>query len=125
MRSFIMYGSIAAIIAFVSFVAGFAVGHKQGAFQAALQENKIAVGCLKWKPDLNLSPEFREYLKGRIYYNIATRYPNDRGYLFSSDWDFGPVDLDVLPSRIYAKDPYVDSESFTDATKHLSNATKP
>lgn len=123
MRSFIIYGSIAAIIAFVSFVAGFAVGLERGAFQAALQENKIAASSLRTE-DLDLSAGFREYLKGRIYYNIATRYPNDHGYLLRRDWDFGPVDMTILGRPIYAKDPTAGIDSYESATSRLTNAER-
>jgi hypothetical protein len=111
----------AVLIAGIGFLAGAYRGVNKGVFNAGLQENKIAAACLR-ADDLSLSPEFREYLKGRIYYNLASKYPNDRGYLLRRDWDFGPVDLGVLKRRIYAKDPNFPSESFDSATSHLSRA---
>lgn len=95
-------------------------GNNHGRFQAALEENKLAVNALK-SEDHDLPPAFREYLKGRIYYNIASKFPNDRGYLLRRDWDFGPVDLTVLKRRLYAKDLY-DCDSYDRATAHLSDA---
>lgn len=105
----------------ITFAAGAAWGLGHGQFQAALEESKVAASCLR-ADDLSLSPDLREYLKGRIYYNIASKFPNDRGYLSRSSWDFGSVDLSVLKRRVYAKDPTFDSESFTGATIKLSNA---
>lgn len=92
---------------------------QQGRFQAALAENKVAADNLS---NESLGPELREYLKGRIYYNIATEYPNTRGYLLRKDWDFGPVDRRIMRGSIYAKDPNYDTDSFDAATAHLSNA---
>ena len=105
----------------VGFAAGAVWGIRRGQFQAALEENKVAASCLR-AADLKISAEFREYLKGRIYYNIASKFPNDQGYLSRSTWDFGPVDLTVLKRRIYAKDPAFDSESFEGAIIGLSGA---
>lgn len=105
----------------VGFAAGAVWGIRHGQFQAALEENKVAATCLR-AADLNLSADFREYLKGRIYYNIASKFPNDRGYLSRTTWDFGPVDLSVLKRRIYAKDPTFHSESFDGAIIGLSSA---
>ena len=62
---------------------------------------QLAVNLLS-NQELTLSPEFAEYLKGRIYYNIASKYPNDRGYLLRRDWDFGrprTIQLAVLVDR--------------------------
>jgi len=96
-------------------------GLKKGAFNAGLEENKIAKGLIT-NTDLKLSPEFTEYLRGRIYYNIATKYPNDRGYLLRKDWDLGEVEETNLPHKCYAKDPTADYSSFDAATERLSNA---
>ena len=102
-------------------------GFKKGKFQAGLEENKIASTILRGRivgdHELAISPEFREYLKGRIYYNIATKFPNNRGYLLRRDWDFGPVDGTVFNgARVYAKDPAWACESFDDASSALTNA---
>ncbi|MFM8359559.1 MAG: hypothetical protein ACKOET_13510 [Verrucomicrobiota bacterium] len=53
-----------------------------------------------------LSPAFREYLKARIYCNVHNYYPSDRGYLLRQDWDFGPVDRQVLGLIGVWKDPH-------------------
>ena len=111
----------ALIVITMGIPAAYVAGFKNGNFQAALEENKVASVCLR-SNDLLLAPEFREYLKGRIYYNIASKFPNKRGYLLRRDWDFGPVDLSRLNRRIYAKDPNFDSESFNGATRHLTRA---
>lgn len=74
---------------------GLVLGHRQGEFQAALRENKIAVANLKFH-GTNVSPQLREYLKTRIYSNIEASYPSRPGYLIRTDWDFGPVDRGVL-----------------------------
>jgi hypothetical protein len=109
------------LIAALSFMAGAGWGLRRGAFQAGLEENKIAASNLR-SSDLSLSPEFTAYLKGRIYYNLASKFPNDEGYLLRRDWDFGPVDKGALNGRIYAKDPGYEAESFDSATRHLSAA---
>jgi hypothetical protein len=117
--SLLLAGILSAIV--VAFIAGLWIGLRKGSFSAALEENKIAALCLR-ADDMDLDPTFREYLKGRIYYNLATKFPNDRGYLLKEDWDFGPVDTGALRRRLYAKDPSIASESYAADTQHLSNA---
>lgn len=87
------------------FLAGLAIGHGQGAFRVALEENKIAAANLKFHAD-RLSPQLAEYLKSRIYCNVMIQYPNDPGYLLARDWDFGPVDRQVLGDLAVYKDLY-------------------
>ncbi len=96
-------------------------GLKKGAFNTGLEENKLAVELLS-NQDLALTPEFSEYLKGRIYYNIASKYPNDRGFLLRKDWDFGKVHPTRLPPKSFAKDPTFNCSSFTEASSNLSKA---
>ncbi len=91
----------------LAFIAGVVVGGISGnhsaRFRLALTENKIAAANLAadryWFGGTNLSPEFREYLKARIYHNIFSHYPSTRGYLQQKDWDFGPVDRQLMQSR--------------------------
>jgi hypothetical protein len=83
---------------------GFILGFRQGTFQIALQENKVAAANLKFY-STNSTPQLREYLKARIYCNVNTFYPNTSGYLLQKDWDFGPVDKDVLGKISVFKDP--------------------
>lgn len=109
------------LIAAFSFLAGAEWGLRRGTFQAGLEENKVAASNLRSTAP-SLSPEFTAYLKGRIYYNLASKFPNDEGYLLRRDWDFGPVDKGALIGRIYAKDPSYGAESFDSATRHLSAA---
>ena len=108
----------------VGVAGGWLWGFSRGRFQAGLEENKVAAACLLAN-DLTISADLREYLKGRIYYNLASKYPDDRGYLLRRDWDFGTVDLTLLKRPIYAKDPTFPSDSFDAATGHLSNAEPP
>ena len=96
-------------------------GMKRGAFNAALEENKVAARLLS-DQELTLTTEFTEYLKGRIYYNIASKYPNDYGYLLRKDWDFGEIQPTRLPYKSFAKDPTLDCNSFSEATKNLTRA---
>ena len=126
--------AVCAVCAFAAgiFGAGYLFGFRNGNFAAGLEENKIAALRLTEKdfgisPEMAIpmSPEFREFLKGRIYYNIASKFPNDAGYLLRSDWDFGPVDQTVLKRPIYAKDPTCPADSFDAATSNLSAAEKP
>lgn len=79
----------------VGLLIGFIAGHRHASFHSALAENKIAAINLKFNHE-KLSPQLREYLKVRIYSNVLVRYPNDPGYLLARDWDFGPVDRQVL-----------------------------
>jgi hypothetical protein len=99
------------IVAFVAGVgAGFLGGCRYRQFDLALQENKVAAANLKMDTDFygstNLSPQFREYLKARIYCNVYNYYSSDRGYLLRKDWDFGPVDRNVLGTVGVWKDPH-------------------
>lgn len=89
----------------IGFGLGFVVGWRNRQFELALQENKIAAVNLTLR-STNLCPQFREYLKARIYCNIYNYYPNDGGYLLQKDWDFGAVDRQVLGSIGVWKDPH-------------------
>jgi hypothetical protein len=84
---------------------GFLLGWKQGAFQLALQENKIATANLSLH-STNLTPQLREYLKARVYCNVCTYYPRKAGYLVQKDWDYGKVDRDTLGKVAVFKDPH-------------------
>lgn len=108
----------------IGFFLGVLFGYNKGEFSAGMEENKLAANLLS-NEELEISPEFREYLKGRIYYNIATKYPNDRGYLLRKDWDFGVIEPTRLPPKSFAKDPTSDCNSFEDATVNLSEAELP
>lgn len=109
------------LIAALSFWAGAGWGYRRGSFQAGLEENKIAASNLR-SSEPSPSPEFAAYLKGWIYYNLASKFPNDEGYLLRHDWDFGPVDTAALVGRVYKKESNYEAESFDAATRHLSAA---
>lgn len=83
---------------------GFVLGFKKGSFQVALQENKIATVNLKFN-STNITPQLREYLKARVYYNVHRYYPSKKGYLNQVDWDYGRVDREVLRNIAVFKDP--------------------
>lgn len=91
----------------VAFAVGVVVGgiaaNRFTRFSLALSENKIAASNLALDRNFyggtNLSPDFREYLKARIYHNVYTYYPNTPGYLLQKDWDFGLVDRELLNSK--------------------------
>ena len=95
------------LLVVLAFIAGGVVGGIGGSrstrFGLALTENKIAAANLaadrNFYGGTNLSPEFREYLKARIYHNVFSYYPSTRSYLLQRDWDFGPVDHQLLASR--------------------------
>lgn len=106
------------------FYAGLICGMNKGAFNAGLEENRLAKRLLS-NQALTVSPEFSEYLKGRIYYNIASKYPNNRDYLLREDWDFGEVKPSRLRPNSFAKDPTFDCSSFDEATKKLTRAERP
>ena len=100
-RSYVILLVVAAFIAGV-YVGGIN-GSRSTSFGLALTENKIAAANLatdrNFLGSTNLSPEFREYLKARIYHNIFSYYPSTKGYLLQKDWDFGPVDYRLLEKR--------------------------
>ena len=89
--------------AVAAFYAGAVWGGRDGLFKSALAENRVAVLNIDSSPEMN--PQFREYLKARVYSNILQFYPADRGYLIQNDWDRGPVDRAVLGSIHASKDP--------------------
>ena len=90
--------------AIVGLAVGFACGRCQGQFQVAFQENRVACSNLRFRPTA-LGPQLREYLKARVYSNVAAFYPSKSGYLLSTDWDHGSVDRGVLGSVMVCKDP--------------------
>lgn len=96
-------------------------GYEHGVFVTAMEENKMAAAILK-SEDSEMNPWGREYLKGRIYSNLATKFPNDKGYLLRKDWDFGPIDANVSKGAIGSKDSTVENGSYDAATQHLSKA---
>jgi hypothetical protein len=93
---------------------GFRHGYKKGYFQAALEESKMAISVIQTD---HTNPQLKEYLKGRIYYNIHTKFPNDKGYKLKEDWDFGMIDTVQLRGIEYHKDPSYNIISFEDACK--------
>ena len=110
MRSPNIYITI--FICIVCSLISYILGSNHGYFQAGLEEAKIASANLD-SQDLN--PQFREYLKGRIYYNMATKFPDDEGYRNQDQWDFGTIDKKILGDIVYQKDPNYDIGSFQDA----------
>ena len=84
---------------------GFILGWRHRQFRMALEENKVAADNLQFRSG-DLCPQFREYLKARIYCNVYTYYPGDGGYLLQKDWDFGAVDHQVLGPIGVWKDPH-------------------
>ena len=85
-------------------VIGAVLGWRQGSFQVALQENKVATANLKFY-GTNLTPQLREYLKARVYCNVSAFYPSTPGYLLQQDWDYGKVERDALGHILVCKDP--------------------
>jgi hypothetical protein len=88
----------------IGLLIGSICGSKSASFGAALQENKVAAANLQFY-GTNLTPQLREYLKTRIYCNVNVFYPNTPGYLLEKDWDFGPVDKNILGKILVFKDP--------------------
>jgi hypothetical protein len=115
-----MKRSLAVVLLFVGILiglgVGFVLGWRQRQFDLALQENKVAAVNLKFN-SANLCPQFREYLKARIYCNVYNYYPSNRGYLLQKDWDFGAVDRQVLGSIGVWKDPHQKVFDWDAATK--------
>jgi hypothetical protein len=109
-----MKRSLTISLLIAGFVAGLGTGFVGGCrhqqFDLALQENKVAAANLKANTDFyggtNLSPQLREFLKARIYCNVYNYYPSTSGYLIRKDWDFGPVDRNILGTVGFWKDPH-------------------
>jgi len=103
----IMKHSHVILLVILAFVAGLIIGGVGGSrstrFGLALTENKIAAANLandrNYYGGTNLAPEFREYLKARIYHNVFSYYPSTRGYFLQKDWDFGAVDHQLLARK--------------------------
>lgn len=100
-RAFYLAATV--LLTAAGFYVGSISGYRSGHFQSALAENKIAILNLDYSVELN--PQFREYLKARVYSNVLQFYPADRGYLQQQDWDRGVVNRDILGSIAAAKDP--------------------
>lgn len=101
------------LIGTVCLAIGFVFGLIHGQFQSALEEAKVAKAILK-RDDISIEPQFREFLKGRIYYLIGTKF-YDSGYLTGREWDVGTVDTNVLQRPIYAKDPTFAPRTYNEA----------
>lgn len=89
------------LVATLFLAIGFVLGLRHGQFQSALEEAKVARATLR-RDDIIVQPQLREFLKGRIYYLIGTKF-YDSGYL-GTEWDVGTVDTNILVKPIYAKD---------------------
>jgi hypothetical protein len=88
------------VIATVFLVIGHVFGLRRGQFQSALEEAKVSRAAL-YRDDITIEPQLREFLKGRIYYLIGTKF-SDSGYL-SKGWDVGAVNMDICKSRFTQK----------------------
>ena len=89
--------------AFVSGLIGFYVGTFNGVEIHAVEESRLARLALSEEDGFKLSPQLKEYLKGRLYWNSAIHIGD--GYVSSLLKDYGPVDSNLLDGVIYAKDP--------------------
>jgi hypothetical protein len=104
---------LAIVVLIASHFGAFALGAKLGYFQHALEENKVAIGNIDHSPSVD--PQFREYLKARVYWNIAMYYPAKPGYLIQKEWDRGPVNSALLGDVGAAKDPTIPVLTWQDA----------
>jgi len=89
----------------------------------AVEETKLCYIALSSK-NLQLQPQTREYLKGRLYWNAAVWV--EPGWL--EDWhiDFGPVDDGILAGLTFVKDGSASEEVYRNAlSKHPKAASKP
>lgn len=85
------------------------------------QELKIAVQTLKQLP-ADESPQFREYLKGRIYSLLAQDIRPD---WVSEPLDFGPLDRKYLGSIRVTKGSESDEELYRLALRNVETTPKP
>jgi hypothetical protein len=93
---------------------GYVLGLRHGQFQAALQKAKVAKATLR-RDDVTIEPQLREFLKGRIYYLIGTKF-YDSAYLSRESWDVGTVDTNILQKPVYAKDSTFAPRTYDEAT---------
>ncbi|MEP6671055.1 MAG: hypothetical protein ABJF10_17985 [Chthoniobacter sp.] len=88
-----------------------------------VEEAKICYAALRYAPD-RLTPQLREYLKGRLYWNAA--YWIQPSWLVGWHIDFGPVDESLLDNVPWAKDASPGDEVYHAAMlRHPHAATKP
>ncbi len=70
-------------------------------FFHALEESRMAQLALVIEKK-TLTPQLREYLKGRLYWNAVVWIP--RGWFSGMDIDHGPIDEETLGTIVIAKD---------------------
>ena len=112
-RSIISHLLLAALFLAIGYVSGL----RRGQYQAALEEAKVARASLN-RDDITLDPQLREYMKGRIYYLIGTKFYHARSE-FGREWDEGTVDTNILRTPIYAKDPTFAPRTYTEAVADM------
>ncbi|MDF1815828.1 MAG: hypothetical protein P1V20_26755 [Verrucomicrobiales bacterium] len=88
-------------------MATFLAGVKYGRRQHALEETKLLVLALKKTGTRDPGNQFREYAKGRVYWNTYLYLSSD--YASGLAEDFGPVNEIRLGNAEYRKEP-VDHE---------------
>jgi hypothetical protein len=108
----------ALIVGFISFCAGIILPGAMVPFvpsnQHALEEFKMCYWNLTFN-DSSLTPQTKEYLKDRLYWNAVVHikpnsFPNYR-------FDFGPVDVSLLGTARGRKDCSSALEVYEDAMK--------
>jgi len=105
------------------FIAGLLIGGSGATYSCymlfwdshALEEIKIAHAYLNSSND-KLSPQLKEYLKGRLYWNMNQwmRYRDDF-FIGSMHPDFGPIETDKLNGISGIKDSTPPDEIYHDA----------
>lgn len=106
---------VIAVIASMAF--GALLGHRF-AFQGVLTDSKIAYCHLKYNND-KLTPQTREYLKDHLYWEIAVFLP--KSYLIGWDFDFGPVNEQLLNGIDGRKDAVSAQETYSRALLKLDS----
>lgn len=97
----------------VSSLVGFYVGTVNGIEIHAVEESKLAELALSEPEGVKLSPQLKEYLKGRLYWNSAIHMGD--GYVSGLLKDYGPLDSNALEGVIYAKEPTIGDSAIREA----------
>jgi hypothetical protein len=107
---------------FATIAAGWYWGFLRQPYQP-IDEAKMCYSALT-NSKLELQPQAREYLKGRLYWNAAIWISPS----WLNDWhiDFGPVDDSALAGLDFAKDASTSKEVYQEALrKHPEAASSP
>jgi len=96
-----------------AYVRGYLWGMWDGIGKHAIEEAKICCANLDFYTN-GMSPQAREYMKARLYWNSAQHIPAKD---FAFERDYGPIDLTVLGTLLAAKDPTASYATYYEEAK--------